>query len=142
MPIGKVFERDMVTAIRDTSIFDAAKLMKLHEIGDVVVVDKEVGGIPIGIVTDRDLVTKVIADEADPYEVTVGDVMSEDLLILKRHQGIREALEMMCAKGVRRAPIVDDNNQLVGIITVDDLILLIADELGSVAKLVRKQVAE
>ena len=72
--------------------------------------------------------------------ILVSDIMSRDLLILKEYQPIQEALAMMSAKGVRRAPIVDESNKLTGIVSLDDLILLIADEVESYGKLIKKQI--
>ncbi len=140
MTIGSHCKHIVITAAKDTSVFDVAKLMKKHNIGNIVVVDETNGGMPIGILTDRDIAMRIVADEVDPKRLTVGDAMSQDLLVLHEHQHIQEAVDMMCAKSVRRAPVVDKNNKIIGITTVDDLLLLFSDQLGSLAKLVRKQV--
>lgn len=141
MSIRKICACEVVKAAKSLSIKEAAKLMKKNNIGNIIVVENETNDEPIGILTDRDIVVKIFADEIDVKNICVGDVMSNDLLVLKQHQGVNEAIEMMCAKGVRRAPIVDENYKLCGIATVDDLLLLVADELNSLAKLVRKQIA-
>jgi len=140
MTIGKHCKHDVVTAPRDTSVYKAAQLMKQHNIGNIVVIDKSDGITPIGILTDRDVAIKIVADEIDPRQLTIGDAMSQDLLILREHQDIQEAIDMMCAKKVRRAPIADQQNKIIGIVTIDDLILLFADEFASVAKLIRQQI--
>lgn len=140
MTIGSHCKHAVITTAKDTSVYDAAKLMKKHNIGNIVVVDKTNGGTPIGIFTDRDIAMRIVADEVDPRNLTVGDAMSQDLLVLQEHQHLQEAIDMMCTKKVRRAPIVDKNNKIIGIATVDDLLLLFADELGSLAKLIRGQV--
>jgi CBS domain-containing protein len=137
MSIQEVCTYEVVTTTKSTLIKEAAKLMKKNNIGNIVVVESEK---PVGILTDRDIVTKVFADDKDANGIRVSDVMSSNLLVLKKDQGIKEAIDAMCNKGVRRAPIVDDNNKLCGIATVDDLLPLIANELHSVAKLVCKQV--
>lgn len=139
MTIGKHYKHKVVTALRSTSVYKAAQLMKQNNIGNIVVVD-ETGNIPVGIFTDRDVAMKIVADEIDPCQLTIGDAMCQDLLILREDQSVQEAVDMMCAKKVRRAPIVDQNNKIIGIVTVDDLILLFADELGSIAKLIRQQI--
>lgn len=140
MTIGDYCKHVVITTSKNTNVFDAAKLMKKHNIGNVVVVDETNGGTPIGIFTDRDITIKIVADEIDPRKLTVGDAMTQDLLVLQEHQSIQEAIDKMCAKKVRRAPIIDKNNKIIGIATVDDLLLLFSDELGSLAKLVRKQI--
>ncbi|MCD6045246.1 MAG: histidine kinase [Gammaproteobacteria bacterium] len=140
MSIYKIVSREVVRVYKTDSIYEATKLMKENNVGDVIVVNKE-SNTPIGILTDRDIVIKIVFDEVNPRDVCVADLMSSNLLILEKHQSINECVEMMCAKGVRRAPIVDENNKLCGIATIDDLIILLADELSSLAKLVRKQTA-
>lgn len=140
MTIAKLGKHEVITATKTMSLHEAAKLMKQNNIGDIVVVNNEIDKKPIGILTDRDIVTKVIADEVDANQVCVGDVMSADLLVLNKQQSINKSLEMMCEKGVRRAPIVDNNNQICGITAVDDLFILIANELACISKLVHKQI--
>lgn len=140
MTIGNYCKHAVITTSKNTSVFDAAKLMKQHNIGDIVVVDETNSGMPVGIFTDRDIAIKIVAEEVDPRDLTVGDAMSQNLLVLQEHQQIQETVDMMCAKGVRRAPIIDKNNKIIGIATLDDLFLLFADQLGSLAKLVRKQI--
>lgn len=141
MTIKKVCGCDVVTVSDNMTVSDAAKLMKQHNVGDIVVVkNKGADEQIVGIITDRDIVIRIVADEEDPKQFLISDVMSTDLLILKSYQGVSQSLDMMCAKGVRRAPIVDENNQLIGIATVDDLFVLISEEASSIAKLIRKQI--
>jgi CBS domain-containing protein len=141
MSIRDICETVVVTTPKDTSVYEAAQLMKKQNVGNVVVVDKQNSSKPVGIITDRDVVMKIVADDGDAKKVTVGDAMTENLLVLKSNQGLNEALNMMGAKGVRRAPIVDENNSIVGIATVDDLLILIAKEVNKLAYLISKQVA-
>jgi CBS domain-containing protein len=140
MSIGKLFNRQVVTVPRDMSINHAAKLMKIHKIGDIVVINDEHEGVPVGIFTDRDIAVKIVAEEVDPINFCVGDAMSEALLVLEEHLGVKEAVELMCVKGIRRAPITNQEGRVIGIISIDDLILLLADELGTIAKLIGKQI--
>jgi CBS domain-containing protein len=140
MSIGKLFNREVVTAPRDMSVNQAAKLMKNHKIGDIVVIDEEHEGMPVGIFTDRDIAVKIVAEEVDPINFCVGDAMSEALLVLEERLGVKEAVELMCVKGIRRAPIINREGSIIGIISIDDLILLLADELGTIAKLIGKQI--
>jgi CBS domain-containing protein len=139
MTIKKICNSKVITAPVDTSIYEISSLMKKYNIGNIVIIDDK--NKPIGIITDRDIVTKVIANDIDQRNLAASDIMSIDLLLLKEYQGIQESLEMMCAKGVRRAPVVNDVGILMGIVSIDDLALLIADEMESYAKLIRKQVS-
>jgi CBS domain-containing protein len=138
MTIGKIANRKVVTLSIDKTILDVAKLMKESNVGDVIIVNDE--SQPVGIITDRDIAIKIVADEIPPNQMFASDVMSSDLLVLREYQAIQEAFDMMCAKGVRRAPIVDELNKLTGIVSSDDLVLLVADEIESYGKLIRKQV--
>jgi predicted transcriptional regulator len=141
MSIQKISSQEVTSISKFTSILEAVKLMKKNNVGTVIVVDQE-NNNPVGILTDRDIIIKIICDEVNPHDVSVGDVMNDDLLILKTYQDINECLEMMCVKKVRRAPIVDENNKLCGVVSMDDLLMLIADELSSLAKLVCKQATQ
>jgi len=141
MSIGKFCEHNVVIAPKDMAVHEAAKLMKRYNIGDIVVVDNEDRDAgPVGILTDRDIAMKIVANELDANKISIGDAMSQNLLTLNDQQGIQEAIDMMSAKGVRRAPVIDNHHKIVGIVSIDDLLILIADEMSSLAKLVRKQV--
>lgn len=140
MPIEELCERKVLTATPETSVYLAAKLMKENNIGNVIVVDNKTGSVkPIGIITDRDIATKIVADNVDPTKVCVNDMMTGSLFSLNKNQGVSEALKMMSEKGVRRVPVVDDAGNIVGILTVDDFFMLIANEVAHIAKLISKQ---
>ncbi|MBA4142105.1 MAG: CBS domain-containing protein [Nitrosospira sp.] len=140
MPIGEICSRDVIVLRRDDTISDAAKLMRQHHVGDVVVVEERDGmRVPVGIVTDRDLVVEIMATELDQAVITVGDIMLEELVTVKENVGIFEAVQYMRSKTVRRLPIVDENGGLVGVLTLDDLLELLAEELLAIAKLVSHQ---
>jgi CBS domain-containing protein len=137
MSVGEICNRRVVTAEQGTSILDASELMRHHHVGDLIVVDMSSGlPIPVGIITDRDIVLGVLAKKADPEALIVQDAMSTDLLTAKEEDGILETLQRMRAKGVRRVPIVNHQNSLIGILTLDDLLELLAGELGDLVKLI------
>ncbi|MEQ6341558.1 MAG: CBS domain-containing protein [Gammaproteobacteria bacterium] len=144
MPIGEICNREVVFATRDTSILETAQLMRRHHVGDLVVVDeKNDKRIPVGIVTDRDIVIEVIAKEADINILTAGDIMGPELGTVREGEGVFETIQMMRLKGVRRMPVVDPHGGLVGIVSVDDLVELLAEEMNELAKLIsREQVRE
>jgi CBS domain-containing protein len=89
--------------------------------------------------TDRDVLNGQINRSADLFCLTVGDVMTKSPLTLPETSGVAEAVERLGARGVRRAPVVDDSGDLVGIVTFDDLLPAIAEELTALAKLVGTQ---
>jgi CBS domain-containing protein len=93
----------------------------------------------VGIVTDRDIIVEVIATGLDPAVITVGDIMSQDLVVGRESDTVLETLEIMRFKGVRRLPTVDRDGQLVGIVTVDDLLEVLAEELNELARIVARE---
>jgi CBS domain-containing protein len=140
MPIGEICSRDVVVVQRHESILEAAKLMRQYHVGDVVVVEERDGArIPVGLVTDRDLVVEIMATELDPEVITVGDIMEPELGCVKEDVGIFEAMQYMRGRNVRRLPIVDERGALIGILSFDDLLELLSEELLALAKLVRYQ---
>jgi CBS domain-containing protein len=142
MTIGEICNRDTVFTTRDSSVSAAAGLMREHHVGDVVVVEEKAGRrIPVGILTDRDLVVEILAKDVDMNSVTVGDVMSGELITAREGDGLYETLQRMRAKGVRRVPVVDGGGALVGIISVDDLLDLLADELTTLSRLLSREQA-
>jgi CBS domain-containing protein len=140
MPIGEFCNRDTVIANREDTVAEAAKLMRQHHVGDVIVVEERDGmRVPVGIVTDRDLVVEIMATELDPAVITVGDIMEPELVTVKESVGVFEAMQYMHSKTVRRLPVVDENGALVGILTLDDLLELLSEELRAVSRLVSYQ---
>lgn len=141
MPISEVCNREVVIVQPGETVLEAAQIMRRHHVGDVVVVVEERGGrrVPVGIVTDRDLVLEVMAPQLDPATIAVRDILTADLVTIRKDAGLFEAIEYMHAKGVRRLPVVDDNGGLIGILTLDDLIELLADEMTALARLVKHE---
>ena len=136
MSIGEFCTREVVIAERDTGIVELTQLMRKHHVGDVVVVEKKGDlAVPVGIITDRDIVVELIAGEVDLDSVTTGDVMSPELITAGEKEGIWDTLQRMRSQGIRRLPVVNYDGGLEGILTVDDLIELLADELALLAKI-------
>lgn len=136
MPVRNLARSDVVTAPVDASIRDLAATMRDERVGSVVVTEADA---PVGIVTDRDLAVRVLAADADPSELAAADVMSPDLHTIGPGDGFYQATEMMRRYGVRRLPVVDDDRNLRGIITADDLNELLADEHQEMAGVIRAQ---
>jgi len=141
--IGELCNREVVVAAPSTTVTAAAKLMRRHHVGSIVVVDNVdgVSRMPVGILTDRDVVMEVCATELDPSLITVGDIMSHELVTTGENEGVLETMEIMRYKGVRRLPVVGDNGQLTGIISVDDLLDVLAEELGELTKVLAREQA-
>lgn len=137
MPIGDLCNRNVVCAARETTVAAAAKLMRRHHVGDVVVIDRpDEARMPIGIVTDRDIVLEVVALGVDPESVTLGDLMSwGSLVTVPASETYAATLRLMHAKGVRRVPVVDASGVLIGIVSIDDLLPRFVAELSELAEL-------
>ncbi len=142
MAIGEICNREVVYAARDTTVQAAAKLMRHYHVGSLVVID-DFGDkrVPVGIVTDRDIVIEVDATELDPKVITIGDIMTSQLATVPESEGLLETMEVMRAKGVRRLPVVGGEGQLVGIVTIDDLLEILAEELTDLTRIVSKEQA-
>lgn len=140
MAIGEICNREVVIVQRETTALEASRLMRQHHVGDLVVVD-EVDGkrLPVGIVTDRDIVLEIVAMELDAAVLTVGDFMEPKLTTIGENEGVYEAIRFMRAKAVRRLPVVNRDGSLAGIVTLDDLLELLAEEMSELTKLVSRE---
>ena len=140
MPIGEFCNREVVFATRETSIPEAAQLMRQYHVGDLVVVD-EVNGkrVPVGIVTDRDIVIEIISQSLDLREFSVGDIMSPQLFSVEEKEGVFETIRLMRAKGIRRMPVVNQEGGLEGIVSADDILDLLAEEMAELAKVAPRE---
>lgn len=142
MTIGTICSRDVCITRRGAALAAAVESMSKRHVGAIVVVEGEVIGLkPIGIITDRDVVCGQLAPPRDLFCLSVEDVMTTDVFTLNENCEIPEAVARMSERGVRRAPVVDRDGSLVGIISIDDLLPRLAAELGALAELVRFQPA-
>ena len=140
MTIGKVCNREVVFIHAQASIPEAARLMREYHVGDLVVIKEKTGKrVPVGIVTDRDIVLEVIAEGVSMDDVSVGDIMSDNLVTARESDGLLETIKVMRAKGIRRLPVVNDDNELVGILSVDDLIDLFSEQIVDLARLIARE---
>jgi len=141
MRIGDICTRSVVTCGRDTSALELAQLMRDRHVGDVIVVDEQEGkATPVGIVTDRDLVVQVMAKGVNPDLLRAGDLIAGDLVTAVESEVVYDAIWHMRSKGVRRLPVVDAQNCLLGVVTADDVTEFLAAELTEVARIVPRQI--
>lgn len=140
MSVGKVCSRIVTVVRREESVMAAARLMREQHVGNVVVVEPEgEANRPVGILTDRDIVVELVAKELDLNVVTVGDAMSFELFTLREDMDLLEAMGEMRSHAVRRAPVVNDRGMLVGIISIDDVLGVLAELLKELSCLVNKE---
>lgn len=116
-----IMTKDLVTATSGSSVVEVAQLMKNEDIGPILIVDNDSSRTLVGIVTDRDIVLKVIADRKDVNATRVGDVMSKKLVTCRADDDVDVARKAMAQFQLRRIPVVEDNMRLVGIISQADL---------------------
>lgn len=140
MSLKKIATKVVVTLYPKASIYEAAKLMREQHVGDVVVVSEENHKkVPIGILTDRDIVMSIVAFGVDPKLVSVGDVMAPSLILAKTTDSFFYVLNLMKQHGIKRLPLIGENGTLEGIITFEDLVSILATELSDVAKITEHQ---
>jgi len=140
MQAAELCNRQVVTASRDMSIPDAARLMRDQHVGCLVVIDTTEGkAIPVGILTDRDIVIEIIAKEISLYEVTVGDIMTYALLKVTEEENIFDIAQRMRARGVRRVPVISRLGELIGIIAADDILELLSEELSLLSRITTRE---
>ena len=141
MSVGEYCNREVVITDRAQSIRNAAKLMRQHHVGTVVVVaETAAGALPQGILTDRDIVIEMIAEDVDLDAVAIGDVMSSELIKVNEETNLIDAVKLMREKAVRRLVVVDRGGALVGILTVDDVIELLKEQLTDISALISNEV--
>lgn len=142
MRIGEICTRDVVYCERVTTVIEMADLMRRYHVGDLIVAERRDGKlVPVGIVTDRDLVVEVLAQGIDPGALTASDLMGKELTTADESEAIYDAIERMRTRGVRRLPVIDDQGCLTGVLTADDVTEFLAEELNAVARIGPRQVA-
>lgn len=141
MGIGELCSREVVCISRSESVADAARLMREHHIGSVVVVDRTVHGPrPVGMLTDRDIAVGVVAPGLDAEEIPVEGAMRAGVACIEESEGVGRAVALMRSEGVRRLPVVDGDGILVGLLAADDLLDLLGEEMQGLAGIIAKGV--
>jgi CBS domain-containing protein len=134
-------QRDVAVAFRSTVLSDAARAMRGQHVGSLVVVDETIlGRIVVGMLTDRDIVTSVVAKDVDASTLRVGDVMTDDVVCVREEDSLHDVLATMRQRRVRRMPVTGPQQRLVGVISADDLLRVLVDELQHLSQLIGEQV--
>ena len=140
MSVGQICTRSVDTAELTESVHTAAQRMHARNVGTLVVVDKD--RRPLGIVTDRDLMVRALVECCDPVKESVWGVMSQLPQTVNEETTIDEALEIMRSGPYRRLPVVNREGYLVGLVSLDDVVTLVAAEFGEISKLLRQESPE
>lgn len=120
----------------ESSVRDAARLMRERHVGALVVVEHPGPKQPIGIITDRDIAISVVAADVDPGVLTVRDVMSQPVAICTQDQDVSDAIRTMRNRGLRRLPVVDGRGELAGFVAADDIQAALGEELRDLGRAV------
>ena len=138
MTVSSICTYNVATIGPREGVLEAAVRMREEHVGDLIVVEQRNGvTVPVGILTDRDVVLAVVAKSAPLDAVTVGDAMTRHVLTIKEDNSIAFTLREMRRVGVRRAPVVDDAGGLVGVVSIDDAIDHISAQLADIADAIR-----
>ena len=130
MKIGEICTRIVTFATKNMPLVDAAKLMRQHHVGSLIVVEEESRGrVPVGLLTDRDIVVEVLAPGLDYKNLSVGEIMSSQLVTARESDDMLGVLRLMRKKGIRRMPVVTESGRLAGIVTLDDLLEILAEQM-------------
>jgi CBS domain-containing protein len=130
MSLERISHPDVVTVPPDASVLEVAHLMRARHTGSVVVVEDH---CPIGIITDRDIVVKVVAAEVDPTRLNAKDIMAAPPSLVNINYDPLDVTRIMRARGVRRLPVVDEQRHLLGMVTLDDVLRVLGHEIANLA---------
>ncbi|MFB6089676.1 MAG: CBS domain-containing protein [Halobellus sp.] len=136
MTVSDVMRHEVVTAPPDATADELATMMRDEDVGSVVVVRDDV---PVGIVTDRDVAVRIAADGLDPAAMTAERMMTADPVTIEADSGLFNLFGALCEEGVRRMPVVEEDGSLAGIVTLDDLTVLLAGELDNLAGVIESE---
>ena len=143
MRIADVCTRIPVTIRAAQTVLEAAKRMREGHVGSLVVVDRDGDGVPVGMITDRDIAVSVIARELDPSLVDVSEVMSRNVATCGENTELTEVIRVMRSRGVRRLPVLDARGNLAGIVAIDDIYGMLSLQMQDLSQAVtRGQVRE
>lgn len=142
MAINEFCKLDVVCCTAKTPVADIAGLMRLHHVGDVIVTGTNGNArIPLGIVTDRDIVIEAVAPGVDLNMLTAEDIMNSPLETIREDASFLETLQAMARHKVRRLPVIRSDGTLFGIVTADDMISMLVTELSAISTVVADQPA-
>ena len=139
MLLKEVYTPEVVCCGAHTRVLQAAQLMRNRHVGDLVVVgDPQDDRVPLGIVTDRDLVVEVLGNGLDPATITLGSLMHRPVVIANENEDTTTVVARMREHGVRRVPVVDRQGEIVGIITLNDLLRVLVEEADGLLQIMAK----
>lgn len=140
MDLRKIGKRKVATVYQDTSVADAARIMRDSHLGDVVVIDRSEGRInPVGILTDRDIVMSTTALGLTPADFRVEDIMTHTLVTARSDDSLTHIIDLMKENGVKRIPLLGETNELDAIVAIEDVTRFLAEELHALSQVYERQ---
>ena len=139
MSLMQLMTKEVTSLPTTAPVLDAAKFMTDMNVGSVVVVDD---GKPVGILTDRDITTKVVVKERDPHTVKVKDIMASPVVTISVEKDVIDATKLMCNNKVRRFPVVDSGGKLVGLLSLDDILIFLGQEMEDIAICLKSEIGK
>jgi CBS domain-containing protein len=142
MNIGQICKREVVTTTAGEELTAAAQLMRARHVGFLVVVEPAAAQgrqRVAGVLTDRDIVVAVLAQDVDTRALKVGDVMSRTPLLAQESQPVEAVVCLMREVGVRRVPVTDADGYLAGVLSLDDVLEVMAEQLVNIAASIRSE---
>ena len=139
MSLERMCKKDVITVSPEASLLEVARLMRAHHVGSVIVVNED---RPIGILTDRDIIIKAVAEDKDPKTLRAYEIMTHNPAMVNINYDPLDATQIMRDRGLRRLPVVDENSHLLGILTLDDVLGLLGKETENLAQAVQTELAK
>jgi CBS domain-containing protein len=132
MSLKPLMTKELTSLPSTATVLDAAKYMTDMNVGSVIVVDDDK---PSGILTDRDIVTKVLSRDKDPKTTKIRDIMTSPAVTISEDRDIIDVTRLMSERGIRRFPVVDANGKIIGVITLDDVLVFLGQEMRRILPL-------
>jgi CBS domain-containing protein len=139
MSLKPLMTKEITSLPLTATALDAAKYMTDMNVGSVIVVDNDK---PSGILTDRDIVTKVLSRDKDPKTTRIRDIMTSPAVTISEDRDIIDITRLMSERGIRRFPVVDANGKIIGVISLDDVLVFLGQEMQNIATALKTELGK
>ncbi len=139
MSLKPLMTKELTSLPSAATVLDAAKYMTDMNVGSVIVVDDDK---PSGILTDRDIVTKVLSQDKDPKTTRIRDIMTSPAVTISEDKDIVDVTRLMSSHKIRRFPVVDANGKIIGVITLDDVLVFLGQEMQNIATALKTELGK
>lgn len=141
MRLQNVCNPAVITAQRNDAVLTLAEMMREYHVGTLVIAENAGSKMkPVGLITDRDIVIEVLAKGLAPEQIMASDLLTRELVTASVYDEIDDVIQLMHEKQIRRLPVVDEKGCLFGIVSLDDLLQVLASELQALSALTRRQI--